>query len=341
MKQKIGERIRNRCFCISAMVCFSNGAALPHAQAAPTPRTNGADKQVGTISSVTGKAEPGRLSLPLRAFLNEIDAELMKHGKQSDIDSLIRKYQQKNVCTEDYYHSIAGIFLKHRRYQEATQCISEGLTKYPKSLALHLFSAQIWLAVSETSKAKSELNICLSMAPHSETVHAELAGLYNQQGKLDQALSEIDMAIACNPQRASHWLTKAVILSYMDKIKESVVALDKAVSLSPGDSYDLRKIRGPLLERLGRYEDAIKDYQYLIKSNPTITYKAPTRIGCCYMALKKPKQALPFFDQDIKKRPNYMPAHKGRLSALIALNEQSAVAEEQATIKRIAPDYGD
>ena len=84
---------------------------------------------------------------------------------------------------------------------------------------------------------------------------------------------------------------------------------------------------GPLLESLGHYDAAIQDYQYLLKIHPEMRFKASTHIGNCYLKLNHPREALPYFDHDLKKKPNSLRAHRGRLAAYQALGETQAAAQ--------------
>jgi tetratricopeptide (TPR) repeat protein len=265
---------------------------------------------------------------------------LLKSRKTNEARILAKKFGQEHRCQEDYYQAVAEAFVYFNMYREANQYCSEGIRQHPRSRQLHYLLAQSWLQCGELEQAETELRTCLRLQPTSETFHAALADLYNHQEKHNEALKEIDRAIAANPKCCEHWIIKGSILCNSQRDQEALEALNKAFACSPPERTEkILNMRGPILQRLGRYEEAIQDYGQILKKHPA-DFVALNHTGECYASIKKPKEALPYFDRSIKDEPGNLAPHQGRLAALEALKETRAAEQEKALIHKLEEEYG-
>jgi tetratricopeptide (TPR) repeat protein len=283
---------------------------------------------------------PGEQSPALQQLLHHLN-EVLEHKHKEQARLLIHDYRQHHPADQAFYGNVALHYSTHHDYREAIDFVSQGLVHYPKSLPLNMLKAQIYLTAGDITDAERQIQHCTTLDPQIEMLHVELAHLYMRQHRPGEALHEIDKAIALDKHKVSTWQTRGVLLADLHRNEEAVAALDKAVQLTKPQAitFDLRKVRGPFLEALGRYDEAIKDYQYLLKINPEMHFRAATHIGYCYLGLKEPEQALTYFNQDIKKKPNYLRAHKGRLQCYEALGDHDAAANEAKIVAGLHEDW--
>ena len=93
--------------------------------------------------------------------------------------------------------------------------------------------------------------------------------------------------------------------------------------------------------RQGRYNDAIKDYLYLSKiESPQRKAEPLTKAGECYIALKRPKEALTYFDQAIQVSAGCIDAHRGKIAALEALKDTKAAEQERKSLQQMVEEFG-
>ena len=314
------------------------------------PRATTFDAPMNVPSSDLGEDGDPQLALTfkpngpqtpaLQHMLLQLNAALEdKHHEKAQ--QLVNDYQKHHPADEGFYGNVALHYSTHHDYKEAIIYVSQGLYHYPRSRSLHILKTQILLTAGDTIKAEKEIEFCTTIAPHSEMLHAELAHLYAVHHRPGDAVKEVDKALAEDPHRISLLQTKGTMLAQMQKPAEAVAALDKAVLLTrpPADTFELRKLRAPLLEHLGHYKEAIADYQYLLKISPSLRVRALAHIGECYLALKEPHEALQYFDQELKKKPTSLRAHRGRLAAYKALGDEASASQEQITVAGLHEDW--
>ncbi|MBU6454101.1 MAG: tetratricopeptide repeat protein [Cyanobacteria bacterium REEB67] len=285
--------------------------------------------------------KPSKAQSPaLQHMLDQLN-EVLEHKHKEQAKLLIHEYRLHHPADQAFFGNVALHYSTHHHYHDAIDFVSQGLAHYPQSLPLSILQAQIYLTAGDIAGAEKQIQHCITLDPQFEMLHVELAHLYMRQHRLVEALHEIEKAIALDNDKVSTWQTRGVLLAALHRNEEAVAALNKAVQLTKplAITFDLRKVRGPLLETLGRYDEAIKDYQYLLKINPEMRFRAATHIGYCYLGLKEPQKALVYFNQEIKKKPNYLRAHKGRLQCYEALGEHDAVVHEAKIVAGLHEDW--
>jgi tetratricopeptide (TPR) repeat protein len=284
------------------------------------------------------KAAVPDLSPPVVALLGQL-RPLLQAGNLVKANQLLSHYQISKPGGEDFYLGVANAYGQYKFSKQANDLITAGLKKYPRSFALHYRCADYWITVSELDLAEPELRSCLQISPRSAAGHALMARLLNDRLNFDAGLKEAEMAIALGPADSSMYLAKSNSLRNMDRTEEAVDALDHAVTLSNHVDYNLRHMRAELLQRLGRNQAAISDCLYLAKVDPSHANWAYDRIGACYLAMKKPADALKYYDMALKMVSDTLGTHRGRLAALEALKDKAGAEKERKVVKQLEADF--
>jgi tetratricopeptide (TPR) repeat protein len=292
---------------------------------------------VGPALAQQGKGNPP-LSPDVVALSSQVLASL-RANEPAKATSLINHYRQSHRCAEDFYIGVADAYNNAFLNKSEHDYVALGLKQYPNSFALHLRDAQYWLRVNELELAEPQLRLCLKMQPRSAAARALLARLFNERLNFADGLKEIDAAIAQGPVDGSMLMTRANALNNLGRVEEAVADLDKAVAMSCGADLVYRKLRCQLLIRLGRPTLALEDALYLAKIDPGHADTFYDKAGACYLALKKPKEALKYYDLAIKRNQENMGMRRGRLAALEALKDTKAADQERKVVKQLEEDF--
>lgn len=298
---------------------------------------------IGINTALPPAARTGELPLPPALFtLRATIISLASKHRGPDAISVVNKYKSCHKLDEAYYAAVAEGFEDGRDFNQAIKTLNEGLKAYPNSFALRYTEARTWLDVAEGEKAETDLKLCARIRPKSGLVHAQVARVSLSRGEVDKALSESNRAVALEPQEVDVWSIRCSVLSDAGRYKEAAAAMDKAISLCGSNillTYPLRKDRAQIREKLGQYQGAIDDYMVFLRKDNFRNPRCLTGVGNCYMQLKQPQKALPYFDQCIARDPSKIEAHRGKLAALQALNQTEAAAREKNSMQDSEADF--
>jgi tetratricopeptide (TPR) repeat protein len=269
--------------------------------------------------------------------------QLVQGRRLSEAHALEADWLSHHPAAEEYYWQVAAVYFNAMLFNEANRVVADGLKRYPKSFDLHLLKARSWSVVGELDLVQPELSICQSLRPQSADVHYELASLLNNREDYLGALKEVNLVLAISDKDPNYWVLKGSILRNLNRGSEAVEALSRGIAIGGNSPYfDMNKTRITLarqLQLLKRFPEAMAQYQAAQKLNKRSPYKMYVEIGQCYLDMGKPAEALQNFDKSLAVDDEYLPAHRGRLSALEALKETAGVAKEKVAIKALEADF--
>lgn len=138
-------------------------------------------------------------------------------------------------------------------------------TALPDSYILHFGRATVFLALHDLPSASGEIDRALSLQPDGANTLTLKANIRGAAGDADGALAAADRAVELSPNSAIAYNLSCYIRAVYDRdlAEKALPACNRAVELLPG-SPDVLDSRGFVYLRLGRYEEAIADYDAAI-----------------------------------------------------------------------------
>jgi tetratricopeptide (TPR) repeat protein len=267
---------------------------------------------------------------------------LSAHHRRAEAISLVNRYKLAHRLDQDFYIQIGTGYELGRDFGEATKIMQEGLKSRPTSFDLLFTEARIWLDVGEADRAEADLKLCATLKPNSGQVKGQMARVLTNRGELNRALAESTQAVKMEPGSAVLLAIHSGILANLGRYKEACEAQDKAISIVGTSSAAVagyRRDRAPLREKLGQYQGAIDDYVAFLKSDDYRNPRNLTKVGECYLKLRQPQKALPYFELALRRDANILDAHRGKLAALEALHQTEAAASEKKLLRDTEADF--
>jgi len=129
--------------------------------------------------------------------------------------------------------------------------------------------------------------------------------LYSKRGLYDQAIAEGERAVECEPNNAMAMNSLAGSLAYAGRLDEALVLSKKALRMAPYPPPYVLIYAGEINYLLGRYEEAISEYQKLFERFPSSRGRDSPWLIVSYMALGEEKKAKTEVEKLLKKHPDF------------------------------------
>lgn len=165
---------------------------------------------------------------------------------------------------------LGGLYRSAGQYQSAVDTFQQIATLDPDTGArVAVQVVDTWRAAKEFSKAQTEADAALAKYPNERIVKLMHASLLADLGKTDQAVAELRAL----PKSENDRETQLAIAQIYDRGKrydDMAKALDAAERLSASreDKETIYFMRGAMLERLKKYDDAEAQFRKVLESNP-------------------------------------------------------------------------
>lgn len=127
--------------------------------------------------------------------------------------------------------------------------------------------------------------------------------------------------------------------SRQGKMEEALTDFNKAIALCPW-SVDPLLNRGVVYEALGRYDDAVVDYQAVLKAQPNDP-SGWNNLGNCRMAQGAWQDAADFYGKAYKLAPGFSFAAANQSLALYQLGKTKEAIRTMKSLLRRYPDFPD
>jgi tetratricopeptide (TPR) repeat protein len=161
----------------------------------------------------------------------------------------------------------------------------------------HYGMGQSLLKVGQVDAAIKELNIAQYQFPNSWPVRLALGKAYETQGNTVAAVREYQESIRIKPENPAAYLGIANIREVRGDIEHSIAELRSGLELMPNNP-DLRQRIGDESLRVEKLDDAIKEYETILSTNPGNSRAAEGLTTAYYLKSQKQTTGGFFGDND-------------------------------------------
>jgi tetratricopeptide (TPR) repeat protein len=186
--------------------------------------------------------------------------------------------------------------------------------------------------------AAKYMQILAIFPDHFDANHL-LGALRCQQGRNNDALDLINDALKQNQKSASALSNKGVVLEKLGRFAEAVASYDKALAIKP-DYVEALNNRGHALTKLKRLEEAVASYDKALAIKPDYVEVLNDR-GIALKGLKRLEEAMASYDKALAIKPDYAEAFNNRGNALTELKRLGEALASYDKALAIKPDYAE
>lgn len=181
------------------------------------------------------------------------------------------------------------ILLEGKRYTEALDMTLEAKRLDSSWSRPHLIMGDIYTALKSPEKAISSYSAAVKLDPESIENNIALGSALLNNNELTKAEKVFTRTLKTYPNNGWLYYYRGVIYSNKCKTAEALAEFSRAVQLLPGQEEPVIS-KANLLQRLGRYEDALTEYTKCASEDSTsdLYYN----MGECYWHCSKINEAI-------------------------------------------------
>jgi len=163
-----------------------------------------------------------------------------------------------------------GLFTLHRLpvWADGIALWRDAAIQAPKLARPHINLGLAYQTVGRLDEALAEYRQAVQLNPKLSLPYINMSGIYLLRNDLDSAEFALNKAAQLSPTLAEPYLDLAVVELRRNRPAKALELADKAAMLS--DSYLVHLNRGEVLSRLGRQDEAAREYARAVESRPDL-----------------------------------------------------------------------
>lgn len=237
-------------------------------------------------------------SISLKLFNVEIlifDDEL---DKAEEVLNTLQNIEPEN---EEIYIQKASICSKRDEHKEAVGLLKFALSFSQEPADIHSLLGMEYLFMDDFEHAKKHFQECLFMDPDDYSSLYNTINCFNFLEQPEEAIEFLTKYLDLNPYCEIAWHQLGKQYKTQKELKKALAAFDFAI-ISDDLFVGAYIEKGKILERLGRFEDAIENYSITLELEDPTSY-ALLHTGLCFEKLGNTEKALFYYKKTVHEDP--------------------------------------
>jgi tetratricopeptide (TPR) repeat protein len=270
--------------------------------------------------------------------------ELLEKGETLASEGLLNealsRFKQALALTPDdpeVIEAIGRILLGLNRLEEAEASFLNALELDHDWVAPRMGLASLAMRNDEPLKVVHHLERATALDPEYADAFVELGRYYGMMGEADLARATFERWTRTHPEDADMLINAGLTVFDAADYTQALEFFEKALEVAGDDQQKngARTFRANSLDMLGRYPEAVADYERVIKYAPE-WWEAHANLGICHARNDRPEKAERTFRRGLEYCPG-SPEIRDELAAHLLgqnknLKEALALAEEAVAL---------
>lgn len=173
--------------------------------------------------------------------------------------------------------------------------------------------AYVYWKMQDFRRSIEDYKKIVELEPKNANSYLNLGNAYFNLSAYDLAANTYSEVIKITPNAESYNL-RGWALTNDEKYQEALLDFNKAIELNPYDGKYFKN-RGNVKNKLGQYSSAMEDLDIAIKKKIDLHYKSLSNKGDSYFGLEKYKEAVEYYQEALKIKPDFQEAIDGKQKA--------------------------
>lgn len=160
-----------------------------------------------------------------------------------------------------------AVFAARKNFDNSIAAYRKAYDAAPTEVQPMVALVRGYLAAGKPREAVAFMDSVLKASPSNVAARVLLGQLHQQAGNTDAARDALEGALAQDPKAVPAYLGLVALRVQQGQLAEAEAVLDRGLKAVPGN-FEMRLSRAGVLEGMNRIEDAIVQYEGLIKERP-------------------------------------------------------------------------
>jgi len=249
------------------------------------------------------------LKLGLEQHPNNIELLLLKselHIFETELEaatSILDLVDQLCPQNEEVYLQRANIHSKRKDHHKAIAMLNRALLLTEDPVDVWSLVGMEYLLVENFEAAAKYFKLCLKESPLDYQSLYNILYCFEQLDKTEEAIEVLNEVLEAHPYCEVAWHQLGKIYAQTESYMEALSAYEFAI-ISDDTFTGAYVEKGKLLEKMGRLNEAIENYQIAMQTSDPGGY-AYHRIGICHLELGNKQLGINFLKESIHLEPNF------------------------------------
>jgi tetratricopeptide (TPR) repeat protein len=243
---------------------------------------------------------------------------------------------QLDSTKAEYYLTLVDIYYAQNSTRQAKDMLELTGNKFPDNTEALLKLSELYFVVRQYQKGIDYVNKALKIDEHLAKAYFIKGSIYRESGDTAKAISSLETAV----EQDNRFVEAFYDLGVMYAARKNPLAFEyyrNVLQINPNHN-DARYARAKLLQDLGKIDDAIQEYNTLLKLNMACEI-CHYNLGALYLEFKKDNQkALEEFTKAIQLKPDYVEAYFARAYTYTKLKDKVSAKADYRMCLKIKPD---
>ena len=201
------------------------------------------------------------------------------------------------------------IFMRPEFKGKMLEFAEDVVKRNPNQADAHSNMGNAYMFLNDPDKALPEYKRSLEIDPRNAETRHNMGVAYLKKQDFERAAECFKISVELYPVVSTDFINLMDCYSKLNRIEDAVNAAASGIRFHP-DSPEMRMSAGNLLLKAGRYEEALENYDYIIKKiNPNIA-EVYNNMGVTLLRMKMIPQAEQYFQKAVELKPAYKEAGK-------------------------------
>ena len=262
-----------------------------------------------------------------------------REGNHTDALLDLKEATKVDPNNPEAYIISSQILMENKHYTEALEMVIEA-ERLDKSWSRpHLIMGDIYSALESFENAINSYTTAVKLEPNSIENNLALGSALLNNGDLNLAEKIFTRTLKSYPNNGWLHYYRGIIYSSKCKTSEALIEFSRATQLLPGATEAIIA-RANLLQQLGRYEDALQEYQKCI-SEQNINAELFFNIGECYWHCSSINKAIKHYIKAINYGFTDATIYISLAEAYLAIGKRKLAVECFDQAAKISPHNPD
>jgi tetratricopeptide (TPR) repeat protein len=228
---------------------------------------------------------------------------LLFDGSHKEAEKLLVEVERLSPEHEEIFLQRANIFSKKKDHTKAIHLLHKALEVTEESEEIWNLLGMEYLFLEDYIEAKEYFLKCVKENALDYQSLYNLLYCFEQLEENIGAINTLNELLESNPYSEVAWHHLGKLYVKINKYEEALSAFEFAIISD--DCFTSAYIeKGKLLEKMGRINQAIDNYEYSLNFNEPNAF-VNHRIGLCHLKLGNDKLVIQYFKKSIKLEPNH------------------------------------